>query len=83
MVKRRFPAIFYGLPYSQEQYDSATKSLEGISSFPEEGAYFKGKCNVINTLGTSSISPKMKSLDPNVNEIETSKSEEIIQESIV
>ena len=48
----------------------------------EEGAYFKGKCNVIKTLGTSSISPKMKSLDPNANDLPTSESEEIIQESI-
>ncbi len=48
----------------------------------EEGAYFKGKCNVIKTLGTSSISPKMKSLDPKANDLATSESEEIIQESI-
>tara|TARA_S200000501_G_scaffold117702_2_gene110505 strand:- start:164 stop:598 length:435 start_codon:yes stop_codon:yes gene_type:complete len=48
----------------------------------EEGAYFKGKCNVIKTVGTSSISSKMKSLDPKVNDLATSESEEIIQESI-
>lgn len=48
MVKRRFPAIFYGLPYSQEQYDSATKSLEGISSFPEEQISLKEQ-KVIST----------------------------------
>ena len=48
MVKRRFPEIFYGLPYSQEQYDSATKSLEGISSFPEEQISLKEQ-KVIST----------------------------------
>ena len=48
----------------------------------EEGAYFKGKCDIIKTSGTSSIPLKMNNLDNNVNDLGTSESEEIIHESI-